>query len=217
MMGARILMLAWAVMIAVWAPQLIAARQPDPLAGLDNWVHRPLKPFPVTVWTNTSAGFTYPELTQGPFGIPALQSKLSLGLALAGGGLRAAAAAIGTLRALHMVSQGANGQLKVLYSDRVVLGTCHSSPLCLSLQLGLMKNISHMSCASGGCWAAVPYTYTSLPVDEILGTYTPPEAMTVDQVLSMQPGTLQEAVQQVNLAQVLATHSSEDEDAATCC
>jgi hypothetical protein len=72
------------------------------------------------------------------------------------------------------------------------------------LQLDLVKHISHTSAASGSAWVAVPYTYASRPVDEMLGTYTPPEAMTVEHLLSMPPGALHTAVQQINLVLGLA-------------
>jgi len=89
------------------APKGKAAQSPDgPLTYLGA-VHRPLKPFPVTLWTNTSSGFIYPELTDGPFGIAALQSKLSLGVAHMCGGTRAGALTLGTLRALYAVRCGA--------------------------------------------------------------------------------------------------------------
>jgi hypothetical protein len=76
------------------------------IAAQSGPVHRPLRPFPVTLWTNTSSGFTYPELSDGAFGIPALRAKLSLGAAHGCGGARAGALTAGTLRALYAVSRG---------------------------------------------------------------------------------------------------------------
>jgi hypothetical protein len=129
--GARSLSFAWvAIFIELCAEYALpSAAQAAPLeAG----VHRPLKPFPVTVWTNTSAGFMHPEFSQGPFGIPALQSKLSLGLAQGGGGMRAASVAAGTLRALHMVSPGvqrpATRLLGVQHSAVGTASWCHPPP-----------------------------------------------------------------------------------------
>jgi hypothetical protein len=64
----------------------------------------PATPFKATVWTNVTDGQPYPEMGSGPFSVPALKQRLSLGIALSGGGSRAAALAAGTLRALDLVS-----------------------------------------------------------------------------------------------------------------
>jgi hypothetical protein len=59
----------------------------------------------VRVWTNvTDPSFIYPELDpHSDFGIQAIQEKPSLGIAMSGGGLRAAPLAFGWLRAMHLV------------------------------------------------------------------------------------------------------------------
>lgn len=59
----------------------------------------------VRVWTNvTDADFIYPELDPGSdFGIDMLLDKPSIGIAMSGGGWRAASLAYGWLRALHLV------------------------------------------------------------------------------------------------------------------
>jgi len=72
------------------------------------------------------------------------------------------------------------------------------------VQLDIMKDVSHATCGSGGCWASGPHTYTQKPAALFLGTYTPPEQMTVAQLLVMEPGTLQEALQGINLFVALA-------------
>jgi hypothetical protein len=47
-----------------------------------------------------------------------------------------------------------------------------------------MKDISHAACTSGGCWAAVPHAYTTSPEQQLLGSYTPPELLTVAKLLA---------------------------------
>jgi hypothetical protein len=65
----------------------------------------PATPFKATVWTNVTDGQPYPEMGSGPFSVPALKQRLSLGIALSGGAARAAALAAGTLRALDLVNR----------------------------------------------------------------------------------------------------------------
>jgi hypothetical protein len=59
----------------------------------------------VRIWTNiTATDFVWPEVDPyGDFGIEQLRQRPSLGIALSGGGLRAAALAYGWLRTLHQV------------------------------------------------------------------------------------------------------------------
>ncbi len=45
-------------------------------------VYRPSSPLNVAVWTNMTSGAPFPELGTGPFSVPSLKSKLSLGVAL---------------------------------------------------------------------------------------------------------------------------------------
>lgn len=66
-------------------------------------VYRPSSPLNVAVWTNMTSGAPFPELGTGPFSVPSLKSKLSLGVALSNGGVRSASLALGTLRAMNMV------------------------------------------------------------------------------------------------------------------
>eukprot|EP00878_Enallax_costatus_P001973 GHUV01002137.1.p1 GENE.GHUV01002137.1~~GHUV01002137.1.p1 ORF type:complete len:169 (+),score=19.58 GHUV01002137.1:1223-1729(+) len=60
----------------------------------------------VRVWTNvTASDFVYPEVDpRSDFGIDALMERPSLGIAISGGGWRAAALAYGWLRALHLMN-----------------------------------------------------------------------------------------------------------------
>lgn len=76
----------------------------DPSARLGE-TFAPTRPFATRVWTNTSSpSFRYPELAfPGPFWIPSLTQAPDVGVALGGGGLRAAALADGWLRGLHQV------------------------------------------------------------------------------------------------------------------
>lgn len=59
----------------------------------------------VRVWTNvTDSDFIYPEIDPGSdYSIDMLIDKPSLGIAISGGGWRAASLAYGWLRALHLV------------------------------------------------------------------------------------------------------------------
>jgi len=68
-----------------------------------------------------------------------------------------------------------------------------------------MKDISHAACASGGCWAAVPHAYTTSPEQQLLGSYTPPELLTVDKLLALDARTLQTALQQLDWLREIAT------------
>lgn len=67
--------------------------------------HQTCAAIKVRVWTNVTApDFTWPEVDPASdFGIASLELRPSLGIALSGGGLRAAALAYGWLRTLHMV------------------------------------------------------------------------------------------------------------------
>ena len=67
-----------------------------------------------------------------------------------------------------------------------------------------MKDISHAACTSGGCWAAVPHAYTTSPEQQLLGSYTPPELLTVAKLLVEQNGTLQADLQAMNVLKALA-------------
>lgn len=62
----------------------------------------------VRVWTNvTDSDFIYPEIDPASdYSIDSLMEKPSLGIAISGGGWRAASLAYGWLRALHLVSYG---------------------------------------------------------------------------------------------------------------
>lgn len=70
------------------------------------------------VWTNaTDKDFVYPEQDLGSdFGIDMLVDKPSLGIAVSGGGWRAASLAYGWLRALHLVG--------AVYSSIAATGLC---------------------------------------------------------------------------------------------
>jgi hypothetical protein len=120
--GARRLpaLLAWLFLLAS-TPSAVHGQADGPLTHLGP-VYRPLKPFPVTLWTNTSSGFTYPELSDGAFGIPALRAKLSLGVAHGCGGFRMGSLAAGTLRALYAVSGACTGLYMSSPSKRVAWG-----------------------------------------------------------------------------------------------
>jgi len=49
------------------------------------------------------SNFTYPEQSDGDFGIPALKAKPSFAIAVSGGGVRSAVNALGWVRAFHML------------------------------------------------------------------------------------------------------------------
>ncbi|KAG2499382.1 hypothetical protein HYH03_002957 [Edaphochlamys debaryana] len=68
-------------------------------------VYSPSDPARVFVWSGSDQpGFVFPELDpEGPWGIPALQARPNIGLALSGGGYRAATLALGWVRALHVL------------------------------------------------------------------------------------------------------------------
>ncbi|KAG2499381.1 hypothetical protein HYH03_002956 [Edaphochlamys debaryana] len=68
-------------------------------------VFDPSDPARVFVWSGSDQpGFVFPELDpEGPWGIPALQARPNIGLALSGGGYRAATLALGWVRALHVL------------------------------------------------------------------------------------------------------------------
>ena len=61
----------------------------------------------VHVWTNASLpGFTYPELSpDGAWGVPHIQARPNIGVALSGGGFRAATLSLGWVRMLYEVGQ----------------------------------------------------------------------------------------------------------------
>lgn len=65
----------------------------------------PHAPVEARMWPGyASPGFAFPEMrTDDDFGLPALQAKPSVGIALGGGGIRAAALAHGWIRGLHLV------------------------------------------------------------------------------------------------------------------
>ena len=52
----------------------------------------------------------YPELSAGPYGMPALQAKPNLGIAVSGGGYRATTMALGWLRGLHALGVTKNAR-----------------------------------------------------------------------------------------------------------
>jgi hypothetical protein len=53
--------------------------------------------------------FTHPEVSNTAYGIKHIKEKLPIGIALSGGGFRAAACAVGFMRGIHKVSVAANG------------------------------------------------------------------------------------------------------------
>ncbi|KXZ56638.1 hypothetical protein GPECTOR_1g575 [Gonium pectorale] len=68
-------------------------------------VFEPDDPVSVHVWSGSDQpGFEYPELSRtGDWGIPALLSRPNLGVALSGGGYRAATLGLGWMRGLHLL------------------------------------------------------------------------------------------------------------------
>jgi hypothetical protein len=93
-----------------------------------------------TVWPGdaTEPGFVFPELSDGPFGIPALQRKANIGIGVSGGGLRAVFLGLGYLRGMHMLGHlnkarylgGASG------GSFAVALTTYTDPKKLSKNLG---------------------------------------------------------------------------------
>ena len=57
----------------------------------------PPAPLNVTIWPGDSSDprFVFPELSQGEYGIPALQQKANFGIGVSGGGLRALCLGLG--------------------------------------------------------------------------------------------------------------------------
>ncbi|PNH12072.1 hypothetical protein TSOC_000999, partial [Tetrabaena socialis] len=68
-------------------------------------VFSPDRPAAVYVWSGAhQPSFEYPELSRdGPWGLPALLARPNLGVALSGGGYRAATCALGWVRGLHLL------------------------------------------------------------------------------------------------------------------
>lgn len=68
-------------------------------------VYQPPNAFNFSTWTGANESwFQYPEtLTGSNYSIPVIQSKPQLGIALSGGGFRAATLGLGYLRALHLL------------------------------------------------------------------------------------------------------------------
>ncbi len=75
-------------------------------------MYRPDFPTSIFVWSGSDQpGFEYPELSAGAeWGIPALQAKPNLGIALSGGGYRAATLSLGWVRALYLVRASLGGR-----------------------------------------------------------------------------------------------------------
>jgi hypothetical protein len=70
-------------------------------------LYAPAKPFTFATWvgSNDSSWFQYPEVAStGNHSIPALQQRPNVGIAISGGGLRAATLGLGYLRALHQLN-----------------------------------------------------------------------------------------------------------------
>ena len=75
---------------------------------LGDEVYQPPQPFTVKTFTGANESwFTYPELTNpstSNYSIPALLAKPNVGIAISGGGFRAATLGLGWLRALHLLN-----------------------------------------------------------------------------------------------------------------
>ncbi|GAX84700.1 hypothetical protein CEUSTIGMA_g12122.t1 [Chlamydomonas eustigma] len=109
----------------------------DVLGGLSQGAEKLIN---TTVWPGdaTEPGFIFPELSDGPFGIPALQKKANIGIGVSGGGLRAVFLGLGYLRGMHMLGLlnkarylgGASG------GSFVVALTSYTDPMKLSKNLG---------------------------------------------------------------------------------
>jgi len=69
-------------------------------------ITKPIAPVKVHVWAHAnSTSFRYPETSQSMWSVPRLMRNPDLGIALSGGGLRAAALADGWMRGFHMVRE----------------------------------------------------------------------------------------------------------------
>lgn len=86
----------------------------------------------VRIITNvTSPDYIYPEINpESQFYISSIQQKPSLGIAISGGGWRAAALGYGWLRAMHLVSH----RIEVVHLNFTasLLDTCQGTMACLS-------------------------------------------------------------------------------------
>jgi hypothetical protein len=60
--------------------------------------------------------------------------------------------------------------------------------------IGVLKNVRYVSAVSGGSWAAVPYVYTKLSIDEFLGAYQEPASLDVQKVVNEPHGALGDAI-----------------------
>lgn len=176
---------------------------------------RPGAAIKVRVWTNvTDPDFVYPELNPySDFGIPALQQKPSLGIAMSGGGLRAAPLAYGWLRALYLVCStpqhatsrdaaaadcaaahhppkrthpGSDAPVRTRRHHR----GCRCRCCTHSPQMNVTSKAQYLSANSGGAWVAAPFAYTPAPLSRFFSPYFEPANLTTTRLsMSLTPGS----------------------------
>ena len=66
-------------------------------------------------------------------------------------------------------------------------------------KIGVLGKVRYVSAVSGGSWAAVPFVYTKLPVDEFLGSYQEPRDLDVQKVIEEPAGALGKAITESSL------------------
>ena len=69
---------------------------------------------PVQYWRTGGKAREFPELSSGSYGIPHIQAKPNFGVAIGGGGYRAATLASGWIRGLHNISHPDDSKATIL-------------------------------------------------------------------------------------------------------
>ncbi len=68
-----------------------------------------------------------------------------------------------------------------------------------SLQLGVTQCARYLSTNSGSSWFSGAYSYSSVPVDTLLGSYVPPQNLTLKVAQAAPKGSFLEAIQNADL------------------
>lgn len=124
---------------------------------------------PVHYWRTGGKTREFPELSSGNYGIPHIQAKPNFGVAIGGGGYRAATLASGWIRGLHNIPHPDDSEATIL------------------------SRTKYLSTISGSSWFNGPFSYMNpkkqtgtLPsgamredADSFLGPYYPPEKLVV--------------------------------------
>jgi hypothetical protein len=67
-------------------------------------------------------------------------------------------------------------------------------------KIGVLNRVRYVSAVSGGSWAAVPFVYTKLSMEDFLGTFEEPRSLDVQQVITHPDGALGQAIVDSSLA-----------------